>query len=204
MNNDWSHTSTAPWRFNPSSWRQRIPICMLALAAFGIAVYMALYQWRVLGDVWDPVFGAQTKAVLDSAVSHRMWRAVGIPDAALGAIGYLSEAVFALAGSTRRWQFRPWLVALFGLDVIALGIVSVVLVILQATVVGAWCFPCVLTALLSIGLLYFAYPELRSTTMYMRRVRQISASWNVAWRVFWGGTDEVAQQVGGDMAAAKA
>jgi hypothetical protein len=35
-----------PWDYNPSSWRQRVPICLLAAVAFLIATYMALYQWR--------------------------------------------------------------------------------------------------------------------------------------------------------------
>ena len=119
-----------PWTYNPSSWRQRIPICLLACVAFLIATHLSLYQWRLIDTVWDPIFGDQSKRVLDSEVAGVMHLWLGIPDAALGALAYLGDAIFGLAGSTRRWQYRPWLVILFGLDVIPLGLVSAILVFL--------------------------------------------------------------------------
>jgi hypothetical protein len=175
-----------PWKHNPSSWRQRIPICLLAAVAFLIAAYMALYQWRLIGDVWDPIFGEQTRHVLDSEVSERMRRWFRIPDAALGALAYLGDLVFGLAGSTRRWQYRPWMVLLFGLDVIPLGIVSAVLVVLQGTVVGAWCFLCLVTAVISLLLVALAYDEVWSTLLYLRNVWRRTRKPQVIWNVFWG------------------
>lgn len=175
-----------PWKHNPSSWKQRIPICLLAAVAFLIASYMALYQWRLVGDVWDPIFGEQTRHVLDSEVSERMRRWFRIPDAALGALAYLGDLVFGLAGSTRRWQYRPWLVLLFGLDVIPLGIVSAVLVVLQGTVVGAWCFLCLVTAVISLLLVALAYDEVWSSLLYLKRVWRRTRKWRVVWDVFWG------------------
>jgi hypothetical protein len=41
----------APRSHNPSAWRQRSPICLLASVGFVIAAYMGLYQWRQIGDV---------------------------------------------------------------------------------------------------------------------------------------------------------
>ncbi len=184
-----------PWRHNPSSWRQRIPIVFLALAAFLIATYMALYQWRVVDEVWDPVFGAGSREVLDSDVSARMRRWVGIPDAALGALAYLGDAIFGLAGSTRRWQDRPWLVLLFGIDVIPLGIVSVVLVVLQGTVVGAWCFLCLVTAAISVILVAMAYDEVWSSLLFLRRVWRRTRDRRLLWRTFWGRASDVASEV---------
>jgi hypothetical protein len=175
-----------PWSYNPSRWPQRIAISLLALAATAIAGYMAAYQWRLIDQAWDPVFGSQTAAVLDSDVSEEMRAWMRIPDAALGAIGYFSEVVLALAGSTRRWHARPWMVVLFGIDVIPLGIVSVVLVILQGTVVGSWCFLCLVTAAISLVLVYFAYDEVWSSLVFLHRVRKRSASWRVAWDTFCG------------------
>jgi hypothetical protein len=175
-----------PWRYNPSGWRQRIAISLLALAATAIAVYMAAYQWRLIDHAWDPVFGSQTAAVLDSDVSEKMRHWTRIPDAALGAIGYFSEVVLALAGSTRRWHARPWMVVLFGIDVIPLGLVSVVLVVLQGTVVGSWCFLCLVTAAISLLLVYFAYDEVWSSLVYLHRVRKRSGRWRVTWDAFCG------------------
>ena len=81
-------------------------------------IHLALYQWKLIDSAWDPVFGKQTRNVLDSKVAARMDSWIGVPDAALGALAYLGDAIFGLAGSTRRWQYRPWLVILFGIDVI--------------------------------------------------------------------------------------
>jgi hypothetical protein len=176
----------AMFGYNPSSWRQRIPICMIATIACFIALYMALYQWRLIPNVWDPIFGEQSRMVLDSDVSHRMMRWFRVPDAAFGALAYLGDVIFGLAGSTRRWQYRPWLVILFGIDVIPLGIVSAVLVILQGTVVGSWCFLCLVTAVLSLILVYAAYDEVWASLLYLFGVRRETGRWRSVWHAFWG------------------
>lgn len=182
---DWE-VVVSPWKYNPSAWRQRIPICLLACVAFVMATYMALYQWRLIDTVWDPVFGEQSQRVLDSAVAGRMHSWFRIPDAALGALAYLGDAIFGLAGSTRRWQYRPWLVILFGIDVIPLGIVSAVLVVLQGAVVGQWCFLCLVTALISLVLVYMAYDEVYSSLKYLFCIWRRSRNWKVVWRALWG------------------
>jgi nucleoside-diphosphate-sugar epimerase/uncharacterized membrane protein len=175
-----------PWKYNPSAWRHRIPICILAGVAFLIAAYMALYQWRLIDGVWDPIFGRQSERVLDSEVSEKMRRWFLVPDAALGALAYLGDLLFGLAGSTRRWQFRPWLVILFGLDVIPLGLVSAILVVLQGTTVGSWCFLCLVTAAISLALVALAYDEVWSSISFLRRVWRTTRNPRVLWNVFWG------------------
>ncbi len=184
-----------PFRRNPSAWSQRIPICVLAGVAFVISSYLALYQWGLVESVWDPVFGEQTARVLDSDVSHKMRRWFGIPDAAFGAIAYLGDLIYGLAGSTRRWQYRPWMVLLFGLDVIPLGIVSAVLVALQGTVVGSWCFLCLVAAAISLVLVVMAYDEVWACLKYLRRVQKECGTGRVLWNVFWGRSSEVAERV---------
>lgn len=184
-----------PFNRNPSGWDQRLPIVALALVACGISVYLALYQWRLIGGVWDPIFGEGSETVLDSHASERMRRWIRMPDAALGAIGYLSEAVFGLAGSTRRWQYRPWLVLLFGLDVIPLGIVSVLLVIAQGVIVNAWCTLCLLTAVISLVLVVLAYDEVWASLLFLRRTWRRTYDWRTVWKVFRGGADPVAAEV---------
>lgn len=175
-----------PWDYNPSAWSQRIPIAVLAFAGFLISAYLALFEWGLISTVWDPVFGDGTEQVLASDVAHRLHRWFGIPDGAMGAIAYLGDAVLGMAGSTRRWQYRPWMVILFGIDVIPLGGVSAILVLLQATVVGAWCFLCLVSAAISLILIYFAYDEVWSSLLYLRRVWQRTGSGRVVWNVFWG------------------
>lgn len=175
-----------PWRHNPSSWRQRVPIAILAGVATVISTYLALYQWRLVDTVWDPFFGDSSMRVLDSDVSHRMREWTIIPDAALGALAYLGDLLFGLAGSTRRWRTRPWLVLIFGLDVIPLGIVSAVLVVLQGTVVGAWCFLCLVTAVISLILVVLAYDEVWSSILLLLRIWRRTHSRRMLWDSFWG------------------
>ncbi len=180
--------------YNPSAWSQRVPVCLLASVAFVIAAYMALYQWRLVPGVWDPVFGEQTQNVLDSEVAGRMHHWFRAPDAAIGALAYLGDVIFGLAGSTRRWQYRPWMVVLFGIDVIPLGIVSAALIFMQGFVVGAWCFPCMVTAVISLALVYFAYDEVWSSLLYLREHWRRTGSVGQLWKAFWGYPSEVAEE----------
>src|SRR5688572_11478911 len=189
----------APWSYNPSAWRQRVPICILAAVAFLIATYMGLYQWRLIDNVWDPVFGEQSEKVLDSQVAQAMDRLIGVPDAVFGAFAYLGDAILGLAGSTRRWQYRPWMVILFGIDVIPLGIVSVVLVVLQGAVVGHWCFLCLVTAAISLALAWWAYDEVYSSLKYLFRVWRRSGQFGTVWKAFWGIPSDIAHAVGQEM-----
>ena len=175
-----------PWDYNPSAWSQRIPIAILAAAGFFISAYLALFEWGLIDSVWDPVFGDGTERVLASDVAHRLHRWFGIPDAAMGAVAYLGDAVLGLAGSTRRWQYRPWMVVLFGIDVIPLGAVSAVLVLMQSTVVGHWCFLCLCSAAISLILIYYAYDEVWSSLVYLRRVWRHTRDRREVWNVFWG------------------
>jgi uncharacterized membrane protein len=191
--------AVAPYSYNPSSWRQRVPICILAGCATLIAAYMALYQWRLVDSAWDPLFGEGTKNVLDSEVARTMDRWIGIPDAALGAFAYLADAVLGMAGSARRWQYRPWLVILFGIDVIPLGVVSSVLVVLQATVVGHWCFLCLVTAVISLILAYWAYDEVLVSMKYLLRVWKISHSWRELGNACFGIPTEMGRKAGHEL-----
>jgi len=92
------------WSYNPSRCSERLILVLLALAGFGIALYLSLYQWAVFSTVWEPFFGAGSRNVLHS----QLMRALPVPDSALGALGYLIEAVLGWAGSNERWRAQPW------------------------------------------------------------------------------------------------
>ncbi|MCC5832083.1 MAG: hypothetical protein JJU12_03465 [Chlamydiales bacterium] len=159
-----------PWSHNPSSFKERIAIALIALPALFISLYLAFYQWEFIDTIWDPVFGdEQSRAVLDSNVSRLMREWFVIPDAFLGFLSYLGDVIFALAGCRRRWQYRPWLVMIFGIDVILLGIVSAILIFLQGFVVGDWCMLCIVTAIISLMLVVLAVDEVWSTFIYLGR-----------------------------------
>jgi uncharacterized membrane protein len=154
---------------NPSAWRRRLPIVLIALVDFLVASYLALYQSGNLQSVWDPVFGTQSHAVLESTFSKTIQRWLYFPDAALGAVAYLSEAVLGLIGSTRRWRTLPWLVVLFGLNAAAVAVVGLVLIAMQASVVHAWCLLCIATAVLSVVMFLLAWPEVRLSCRVIAR-----------------------------------
>ena len=167
------------WTRNPSSWGQRLPIVGLALLAFCVSGYLALYQWQIVPDVWEPFFGEGSRVILNSSVS----RVLPIPDAALGALSYLLDAVTGVIGGRRRWRTMPWIVIAFGLAVGPLGAVSVLLVILQPALYGAWCTLCLVSAAISLLMIGPALDELLASLQVLRRVHDRGDS---LWRAFWG------------------
>jgi hypothetical protein len=185
MDGKLSPQAPRPWNYNPSSWNQRFRMAIVASIATLIALYLGLYQWKVISTIWDPFFGDGTHRVLTSDVSHLMTSWIRLPDAILGVFAYLSDVVFALAGSERRWQDRPWLVVLFGIDVIPLGAVSIILVVLQGIAVKYWCFLCLITALISLILIIMAYDEVFSSCIYLYEIKK-RGSWKTVWWAFWG------------------
>jgi hypothetical protein len=82
-----------------------------------VAGYLSLYQWRVIEDVWEPFFGIGSRTILNSSVS----RVLPVPDAALGALSYLVDAITGIVGGTRRWRSLPWIVVIFSIAVGPLG-----------------------------------------------------------------------------------
>lgn len=188
-----------PYQYNPSAWMQRIPIAVLALVAAAITGHMALFQWGLIETVWDPVFGKQSERVLKSDLAHQMYLIIGIHDAALGGLAYLGDAILGLAGSTRRWHYRPWMVILFGIDVIPLGIISSILVACQFLIVGDWCFLCLVTAVISLILVYWAWDEVRVSLTYLWRIKQQTGSHRLVWRAIWGYRDEATDRIADGM-----
>lgn len=167
------------WDYNPSSWPQRWPLIAVAFVGFLIALYLGLYQLRVIPTVWEPFFGRGSEMVLNSFIS----RALPVPDALLGAFGYVLDVVTGIIGSTDRWKTKPWIVILFGFAIGPLGLISVMLVIFQPVLVGAWCTLCIVTAIISIVMISPATDELLASLQYLRRVRQ---NGDPVWDAFWG------------------
>ena len=83
----------------------------------------------------------------------------------------------------------------FGLDVIPLGAVSAILVVMQGTVVGNWCFLCLLTAAISLILIGYAYDEVWSSLLYLRRIWRQKRDARLLWNTFWGRASLEANEV---------
>src|SRR5688572_2043735 len=156
------------WDYNPSSWHQRIPLVVIAVIGFLIALYLGLYQLEIFDTVWEPFFGSGSERVLNSFISE----VFPVPDALLGAFGYLLDVVTGIIGTTDRWKTRPWIVIVFGIAVGPLGLVSVVLVIFQPVLVGAWCTLCIVTAIISVAMISPAMDELLASLQYLQRVKK--------------------------------
>ena len=169
----------AGWDYNPSTWPQRWPLIVIAIIGFLIALYLSFYQFGIFESVWDPFFGDGSEKVLTSSIS----KALPVPDAALGAFGYLLDVITGIIGKTDRWKAKPWIVILFGIAVGPLGLVSVLLIILQPVVVGAWCSLCIVTAIISVVMISPAMDELLASLQYLKRIKHSGGS---VWKAFWG------------------
>lgn len=175
----------AGWSYNPSTWQQRAPIIALAFVGFFCARYLAAYQLGYINRVWDPFFADGTKRVLESDVS----RAWPISDAGLGALSYMLEALSGFMGGVQRWRTMPWMVAMFGFLVVPLGVTSIVLVILQPLMVGAWCTICLVTAVAMLIMVPLAVDEVVAMFQFLAQAHRDGKP---MWRTFWiGGTLDV-------------
>lgn len=140
-------------RDDPSRWRARLPLAALAAGGVIVSAYLACVQLGIVSAAWDPLFGSASSArVLHSALS----RALPVPDAALGAVGYAVELALELSGGAHRWRTHPWLVLAFGAVAAAMGLVGAALVVVQAAIVRAGCTLCLASAFLSMAVVAWA------------------------------------------------
>ncbi len=143
---------------NPSAWRERLPLIVLALLGCAIASYLALYQLGVVATVWEPLFGNGSQIILHSIVA----RMLPVPDAGLGAAGYALDVLLGLLGGRERWRTAPWLVVAFGALVGLMGAGSLVLLLVQPLLLHAGCTLCIASALISLSIASLAVREVRA------------------------------------------
>lgn len=167
------------WQYNPAAWSQRLPIVGLALVGAAMSGYLALYQYGAVTRVWEPFFGNGSERILKSPLSF----ALPIPDAALGALAYLADAITGVVGSPSRWRTQPWIVVVFGVLVGPLGAISVGLVIAQPVIYDAWCTLCLVSAAVSIAMIGPAMDEVLASVQHLNRIARRGES---VWQAFWG------------------
>ena len=168
------------WTYNPSSWQQRFPMIALAFFGFFVSRYLAAYQLDHTSWAWDPFFGNGTVRVLDSEVS----KAWPVSDAGLGAATYMLEALSGFMGGRARWRTMPWMVLMFFLLVVPLGVTSIVLVMMQPVMVGAWCTLCLVTAIAMLIMIPLAVDEVIAMGQFMMEARRQKKP---LWSIFWMG-----------------
>ena len=172
------------WSYNPSSWPQRWIMMVLGFVGWIVSRYLTAFQLGYIDSAWDPFFGAQSEQVLNSKMSHSL----PISDAGLGAIAYTFEFLMGWMGSPARWRTMPWMVAVFGILVIPLGLVHIFLVISQPIMVGAWCTFCLLAAAIMLPMIPLEVDEVIAMIQFMKKKMKQGEGF---WKLFWkGGTIE--------------
>lgn len=174
------------WSYNPSSWPQRWSMMVLAFLGWIVSRYLGAFQLGYLDQVWDPFFGAQSAQVLTSNMSESIF----ISDGALGALAYTFEFLMGWMGSPSRWRTMPWMVTLFGILVIPLGLVHIFLVISQPVVVGAWCTFCLLAAAIMLPMIPLEIDEVFAMIQHMKQAMKKGGKF---WKIFWKGGEPVEQ-----------
>ncbi len=148
-------------------------VASAALAGLGtlISTYLALYQYGFVVNVWDPLFGDGSARVLHAGLLDPLSRALGVPlhDAAVGAVGYAIEGVLAWKLGRAKLTASRRLLPLYALLVVLLGLTSLLLVVLQATWIGAWCTLCLASALISAAVVLLSRQELHVTINTLSR-----------------------------------
>ncbi|UWQ22954.1 NAD-dependent epimerase/dehydratase family protein [Jannaschia sp. W003] len=189
------------WDYSPSDWFQRIPVIALALVGLGFSYYLTAYQIEAIPGVWDPFFPASegrdpslngTEDIVTSSVSE----AWPVPDAGIGALTYALEIVVGLVGTARRWRTMPWLVVLFGMMIVPLGVVSIGFIIIQPIVIGTYSTLALIGAAAMVLQIPFSLDELVATGQFLVRRHRAGRPW---LRVFFtGDTDEGADDMRDD------
>jgi hypothetical protein len=182
------------WSYSPSSWTQRLPIIGLSLVGLFVSRYLAAYQMGHIDDLWDPFFGAGVPEITgawpqadngsEAVVTSWLSKSFPIPDAGLGAAAYALDILAGTIGDRRRWRTMPWLVLLFGLLIVPLGVVSLVFIMIQPPLIGALCTLCMVQAAVTLLLIPYSIDELLATCQYLRRATRAGEPF---WRTFWMG-----------------
>ncbi len=163
------------WDKNPTAWPKRIGLAAVAFVGLLVAGYLTLYQIHVFSTVWDPFFPKGSPIVTHLTDPF--------PDAAMGVLAYGTEIVLSFIGGRSRWRTMPWTVIAFGLVIFSGAGISMILMIIQPLIAGAWCTLCLASALISLTLCGWGADEPLAALQHLKRVRQKGGS---VWQALLG------------------
>lgn len=168
------------WEYNPSAWRERLPIILLAFIGIALAAYLLLFQWRMIETIWEPYFGRSGRRGL-----RRLWldSPIRIPGGLIALLGFFSVAVTMTIGRADRWRSMPWMVLLSGGLTALWGLICMVVMALQPLVQESANTTCLLTTGLAALLVGPAMDEVLATLQYLRVVYDDGDS---VWQALWG------------------
>ena len=185
------------WTYCPSTYVQRLPIIALGVVGFLLSRILSAYQLGHVDGIWEPFFSSPSalngsEYIVTSDVS----KAWPVADGGLGAMSYMFEILMGVMGSRKRWRTMPWMVALFGIVVGPLGIVSIYFIIIQPITIGTYCTICLLAAAAMLIMIPFSLDEIVAMIQFMiwntRRGRPF-------WRAFFQGDALPGSTSGGSM-----
>lgn len=185
------------WTYCPSSYVQRLPIIALGVVGFLLSRILSAYQLGHVDGIWEPFFSSPSalngsEFIVTSDVS----KAWPVPDGGLGAMSYMFEILMGVMGSRKRWRTMPWMVALFGIVVGPLGVISIYFIIIQPIAIGTYCTICLAAAAAMLIMIPFSLDEIVAMVQFMvwntRRGRPF-------WRAFFRGDALPGSTIGGEM-----
>lgn len=173
------------WTYSPSTYVQRMPIIALGAIGFVLSRILTAYQLGHIDAVWEPFFGSSsalngTEYIITSDVS----KAWPVADGGIGAMNYMFEVLMGAMGGRARWRTMPWMVALFGIVVVPLGVISIYFIVIQPIVIGTYCTICLMAAIAMLIMIPYSLDELVAMGQFLvlntRRGRPF-------WRAFFRG-----------------
>ncbi|WP_022698128.1 NAD-dependent epimerase/dehydratase family protein [Euryhalocaulis caribicus] len=173
------------WSYSPSTYLQRLPIIALGAVGFTLSRILTAYQLGHVETVWEPFFDVPgplngSEDIITSEVS----KAWPVADGGIGAMSYMFEILMGAMGGRARWRTMPWMVTLFGIVVVPLGVISIYFIIIQPIVIGTYCTVCLMAALAMLIMIPYSLDELVAMGQFL--------VWNTKrgrpfWRVFFRG-----------------
>ena len=185
------------WTYCPSTYVQRLPIIALGVVGFLLSRILSAYQLGHIDGIWEPFFSSPSNLNgSEYIVTSDVSKAWPIADGGLGAMSYMFEILMGVMGSRMRWRTMPWMVALFGIVVGPLGVISIYFIIIQPIAIGTYCTICLLAAAAMLIMIPFSLDEIVAMVQFMiwntRRGRPF-------WRAFFRGDALPGSTKGGGM-----
>lgn len=179
-------TDTPPgWSYCPSTYLQRMPIIVMGAIGLVLSRVLTAYQLGHIDGAWEPFF--DVPGVLNGAeyiITSDMSKAWPVADGGVGTMIYMIEILMGAMGGRARWRTMPWMVLLFGVIVVPLGVVSIYFIIMQPIAIGTYCTLCLAAGLAMLIMIPYSLDELVAMGQFLmlnkRRGRPV-------WSAFFRG-----------------
>ena len=157
---------------NPTAWPRRILLAVIAFAGFLRLGLSGAFPDRGAPERLGPVLSRAPRYLNTSASRTR-------PS---GRWPTATEVVLTFIGGTARWRTAPWTVLAFGFVICSGALVSVLLIGMQAFLVGAWCTLCLTSAAISFAIFALGIEEpLAGIKHLLKGAGKAAHVWGALW-----------------------